>query len=96
MTSAEEMQDRLRLYSQVKLLILDDIGRERSKDLESDRVTAVLDGVVSARDRAGLPTLWTSNLRDDDLAVAYGESFHRRLVRANPAVILPDTAPLFT
>jgi hypothetical protein len=83
--------DRL---ASVKLLILDDLGREPRKDYAEDRVAGILDLIIAERDRADLPIVWTSNLGEAELIERYGSSAFRRLTRINPA-IRPEGLRLF-
>lgn len=74
-----------------RLLILDDLGREtRRREAAEDVATGHLDMILTHRDGEDLPTLWTSNLSEDELANRYGFSMIRRLLRLNPMVQLTD------
>lgn len=68
-----------------KLLIADDFGRERPGK-EGDAATSHLDAILTARDRAGLPTLWTSNFDRAELEDRYDAPVIRRLFRLNPPI----------
>jgi len=93
LASTEEMISVQRRMSSVRLLVLDDVGRESRKDPESDRVVSVLDAVITTRDRQGLPTIWTTNLTEAELVTLYGASLVRRLKRLNPYTSIAN-APL--
>lgn len=78
--------------SQSRLLVLDDLGREGTtggRTYMDDPCTRLLDLVVSERDAANLPTLWTSNLDEEGLILTYGAALHRRIERLNPAIYIP-------
>jgi len=82
----------VRQWSTVRLLVLDDLGREGTtggKSYMDDPCTRLLDLIVSERDATNLPTLWTSNLDEKGLVLTYGAALHRRLERLNPAIYLP-------
>lgn len=75
----------IRQAQEAKLLILDDLGREvRRSTIGEDVATGHLDAIITHRDREGLPTIWTSNLSEDELVERYETPFFRRLTRLNP------------
>ena len=75
----------VRQAQEVKLLILDDLGREvRRSAVGEDVATGHLDAIITHRDREGLPTIWTSNLSEDELLERYETPLFRRLIRLNP------------
>lgn len=77
--------DRLDALANVPLLILDDLGRERIKgSYADDWAASQLDFVVNSRYREELVTLWTTNVREVDLASLYGGALMRRLTAENP------------
>jgi hypothetical protein len=77
--------DRLDALASVPLLVLDDLGRERIKGSYSDDWAASqLDFVVNSRYREELITIWTTNVREADLALLYGGALMRRLTAENP------------
>jgi len=68
-----------------KLLILDDLGREVDKaGVGKDVATGHIDAIITHRDREGRPTIWTSNLDEDELLERYETPLYRRLTRLNP------------
>ena len=71
--------------STVRLLIMDDVGRECPNKEHSARMENV-DAIITARDRSDLPTLWTSNVEPKVLEERYGAPLYRRLTRLNPPV----------
>lgn len=71
--------------SEVKLLVIDDIGREtKRRDASEDAAIGHLDAIVTARDREKLVTLWTSNSSQQELLDRYGTAMIGRLLRLNP------------
>ena len=61
----KEKIDVLRYYSTVKILIIDDLGAEKTKD---EQVESVLYDILDQREQAGLKGLiFTSNLAPEDL-----------------------------
>jgi DNA replication protein DnaC len=82
---ADGTTDRLDALANVPLLILDDLGRERIKgSYAEDWAASQLDFVVNSRYREELVTLWTTNVREVDLAALYGGALMRRLTAENP------------
>ena len=78
-----KIDEFVRRAQATKLLIADDFGRERPGK-EGDAATSHLDAILTARDRAGLPTLWTSNFDQAELEDRYDAPVSRRLFRLNP------------
>lgn len=67
------------------LLVLDDLGREINRSgVGQDVATGHLDAILTHRDRENLPTIWTSNLSEEEIIDRYGTPFYRRLTRLNP------------
>jgi len=82
-------------YAQPKMLFLDDLGRERVKgSYTEDYSVSILDKIVDARSRAGLPIFWTSNVSLEDLNGIYGSAFMSRLVSLGAPVLLPKLPDL--
>lgn len=82
-----DADDRVERLSTVRLLVLDDLGRERVKgSYVDDWALTRLDLIVSRRNRECLPILWTSNLNIDGLKALYGGSFVSRLTQDNPLI----------
>lgn len=80
--AAEDLLDRA---ERVRLLVLDDLGRERIKGTYlEDWAASQLDRVVNARYREERPMVWTSNLREEQLAGIYGAALVSRLMEDNP------------
>lgn len=87
----DDISNQFENYSQCRLLVLDDLGREAKRsgsDYTEDRVTSLLDSIVTIRDRKNLPVLWTTNVGEDALIRRYGASMWRRLTRINPLITL--------
>lgn len=83
--------ERLEWLARVPLLVLDDLGRERIKgSYVDDWAASQLDTIINARYRNELPTLWTTNVRPEDLALLYGAALWSRLDGANPLVWVED------
>lgn len=59
----------LKSAHRVKVLFLDDLGDEK----HTDSVSSALKGLIEHRSSRKLPTLWTSNLDDEQLAAKHGE-----------------------
>lgn len=59
----------LRAAHRVRVLFLDDIGDEK----HTDSVSSALKGLIEHRTSRKLPTLWTSNLSDEQIAAKHGE-----------------------
>ena len=79
--------ERLEELARVPLLVLDDLGRERIKgSYVDDWAASQLDTIINARYRNELPTLWTTNVRPESLALLYGAALWSRLDGANPLV----------
>ena len=73
----------------VRLLVLDDLGRERIKgSYLEDWAASQLDRVVNHRYREMLPTIWTTNLREEQLTAIYGAALLSRLVEDAPLIWL--------
>ncbi len=73
------------LASRVKLLVIDDIGREtKRRDASEDAAVGHLDAIITARDRERLVTLWTTNQSQQELLERYGTAMIGRLLRLNP------------
>lgn len=71
--------------SRVKLLVIDDIGREtKRRDSSEDVTIGHLDAIITARDRENLFTLWTSNKSEEELVQRYETPLLGRLLRLNP------------
>lgn len=88
---AEDRVDRL---ATARLLVLDDLGRERIKgDYSQDWGASQLDYIVNTRYRAELPTIWTTNVRQADLVRLYGAAMVRRLIEPNPLVWVEGLKP---
>ena len=75
----------VRHASTVRLLFLDDVGRERT-NIEDSAALENFDAIITARDRAGLPTLWTSNVEPEVLEQRYKAPLYRRLTSLNSPV----------
>jgi DNA replication protein DnaC len=69
------------------IVILDDLGRERSKG-EDDYATALLNEILDARYRNRLATFWTSNLMPDGLSHFYPAPLVSRLLSAWPPCVI--------
>ena len=77
--------ERVEGLAMVQLLVLDDLGRERIKGgYTEDYGASQLDFIVNSRYRSGLPTIWTTNVREADLVGLYGAAMFRRLNEPNP------------
>lgn len=80
--------DALRVSRRVPLLLLDDLGVEKSSDWRVEQIT----GLADARTRAGLRQIVTTNAGYPELAERYGERVMSRLTGGAVAVKLtgPD------
>ena len=88
---AEERVERL---ASARVLILDDLGRERIKvDYSQDYGASQLDYIVNSRYRMELSTIWTTNVRERDLVGLYGAAMFRRLNEPNPLIWVDDITP---
>lgn len=67
------------------MLILDDLGAERTKGVVGeDFAIGLLDLIMDARARHGRATLYTTNLNERELGTMYGSRVYSRLVGLNP------------
>ena len=77
--------ERVAELAEIRLLILDDLGRERIKgSYTDDWAASQLDTIINARFREERITLWTTNVREADLVNLYGAAMMRRLTADNP------------
>jgi len=67
-----------------KLLVLDDLGRERLRPGAESYANGLLSSVITHRDDYNKPTIWTSNLDAPTLIGLYGIPLIDRLVRLSP------------
>lgn len=82
-----QVAEDVRKAQGVKLLVLDDIGRETRRTATGEDVaTGHLDAIITQRDREGLPTIWTSNCDEEELYARYTTPIARRLFRLNPPI----------
>ena len=87
-------EDRVGRLATASVLVLDDLGRERIKgDYTQDYGTSQLDFIINSRYRAGLSTIWTTNVPIEDLVTLYGAAMVRRLNEPNPMVWVKDHMP---
>lgn len=92
----EQRSGMLHAMSRKKLLVLDDIGRERrvGSTYADDFGASCLESVIAARERyIGLPILWTSNVDEAGLSAMYGAATVSRLFSIAPPgdfLVLPD------
>ena len=72
-------------------LYLDDIGQERIRG-EDDFSLGHLRTILDSRYRAGLPVIWTSNLKPEQLSATYGARTVSRMIQAWPPIMIsgPD------
>lgn len=85
-----EIESLMERWCAAPAVVLDDVGAERipsGRDYLEDFVTSQLDLLVGARERAGLPTWYTTNLEEEALFDRYGARLFSRLVRRNPLVV---------
>lgn len=76
---------RIRRLSEVPVLVLDDLARERRRGAPGeDFASGQLDVVLDARSRDMRPTIWTANLGAADLTSVYGAALVSRLEGENP------------
>jgi hypothetical protein len=79
--------ERIEELATVRLLFLDDLGRERIKGSYSDDWAASqLDTIVNRRYREEKVTIWTTNVKEVDLVNLYGAAMVRRLTADNPLI----------
>ena len=79
--------ERIEELSLVRLLFLDDLGRERIKgSYAEDWAASQLDVIVNARYRNEKVTIWTTNVTEADLVSLYGAAMVRRLTADNPLI----------
>jgi hypothetical protein len=77
-------------WSEVEVLVLDDLGAERARDdYASDWTTSLLDLVVDRRYNELRPTWWTTNLNLAEFVQRYGTRLFSRLTGQNPAFEVP-------
>ena len=83
-----DIKTQLPNFNGVDLLVLDDLGAERQSDFMLERVFEIVD----SRARSGKPTVYTTNLRLDDLKepkdLKYKRLYSRVLERALPVRFL--------
>lgn len=76
---------RIRRLSEVPVLVLDDLARERRRGAPGeDFASGQLDVVIDARSRELRPTIWTANIGPADLISVYGSALVSRLEGENP------------
>ena len=83
--------DRLK---RAKVLVLDDLGRERFPKDSSDRISFGHDAlfqVINHRNGQRSPILWTSNICIEDLMGRYGAPIVTRLIQDNAPIELAST-----
>lgn len=91
----EQVALEVELLSDVPLLVLDDLGRERMKgSYTEDWAASQLDALIGVRYRKQLPVIWTSNLTERALVELYGAALVSRLTEDNPAHELLDLPSL--
>lgn len=87
---ASDIDYKVKSFGSVRILVLDDIGREPDRgDFTKDTALGHLARVIDIRNRKNLPTFWTTNFNDEQLVDRYGGSMHRRLVDLNPLIFIP-------
>ena len=69
----------LKPYVRADLLVIDDIGTAKTGGTESNFNQEVLQTVIDSRLRDEKPTILTSNLSPENLAIAFGERINSRL-----------------
>lgn len=81
-----DLVDRWRKWwTEVPVLIVDDLGAERTKgSYVDDWATSILDLVVDGRQRYSRPTWYTTNLTAQEIVARYGARFVSRLCADNP------------
>jgi hypothetical protein len=92
----EAREKLVRLWSTVRFLVLDDLGREGTSAGRSyldDPCIRLLDYVLSERDANHRITYWTSNLGEPELVNLYGAATYRRLIRLNPPICTDGVPP---
>lgn len=84
-----EAETILERAESARLLVLDDLGRERIKgSYLDDWAASQLDRIVNHRYREELPTIWTTNLTEPALTAIYGAALLSRLTEDAPLVWL--------
>lgn len=87
-------EERVEDLVQARILVLDDLGRERMKGHSSeDYAFSHLDFIITERYRNGAPTVWTTNFKVTDLAQLYGAPTLRRLIEPNPLTWVEGLKP---
>ena len=83
----EGKQEYINSLNRYSLLIIDDLGAERSTEYMAEQVFNIID----SRYRSGLPMIITTNLTADELkkpqAVAYARIYDRVLERCHPVKV---------
>lgn len=69
------LQNLMKRYSEIPILLLDDIGAER----ESERIRMQYFSIIDSRVSNELPTVYTSNLNLDEIRKVLGERIGSRL-----------------
>jgi DNA replication protein DnaC len=78
-------------WSEVEVLVVDDLGAERAKSEYSEEWTSsLLDLVIDRRYNDMRPTWWTANLAPEEFGARYGTRMWSRLAGQNPAVLVPS------
>lgn len=90
----EAVAARVDQLSKVRVLILDDLGRETRRSNHDDAAMGYLDAILTERDRNNLATLWTTNLALEELEERYGIPMIRRLNRINPLAWVSGLFPM--
>lgn len=90
--AVERMVDE---WSEVEVLVVDDLGAERVKASYSEEWTSsLLDLVVDRRYNEMRPTWWTANLTPEEFGQRYGSRLWSRLTGQNPAMVVPSVPDL--
>lgn len=84
----EEVQDMVDAMAKAEVLVLDDLGAERSRGAD-DWATSQLDVLLDARFNNLRPTWYTTNLGPKDFLARYGPRIYSRLCGENPLVEVP-------
>lgn len=91
----EEIASWVERWGAARLLVLDDLGAERSRgSYEEDFASSILDQIIDARCGAMLPTWFTTNLTFAALRGRIGARMFSRLTQDAVLVELPEGADL--
>lgn len=92
---SENTEMALDCAERAQILVIDDLGRERTKGAYIvDWAASQADRIVSSRYRSDRPIVWTTNLQEKHLVERYGAAMCSRLRELSPMTWLPGLPSL--